>query len=221
MTKSAHSGSRPCGTQTRSTPEGRILSVSGSPRKGGNSDRLSARILAAAEDSGVPGVSVRLADYLFQPCIGCERCRKDHICTGLHDGMHLLYPHVERCRGLVLISPVHHYNVTAWMKAFIDRLYCYYDFGDERPGEWSNRLAGQGRKAAVVSVGEQHGSEGIGLTLEAMRLPLKALGYEVAAELSVTGVFRHGGVSDRPDAMEQAGNVGLRLCEALKGEPHG
>lgn len=205
--------------RTQVLPELRILAVSGSPRRGGNSDKLAARILFAAEEAGLPAFFVRLADYLFQPCTGCERCRKDFTCTGHQDGMHLIYPHVERSKGLLLVSPVHHYNITAWMKAFIDRLYCYYDFGPTRPGEWASRLAGQGRKAAVVSVGEQHGSEGFGLTLEAMQLPLEALGYDLADRLSVTGVFRHGGVSDMSNAMDRAGLLGRRLCRALISKP--
>ncbi len=203
-------------SRPQADPEPRILALSGSPRAKGNSDKLAARALETAEDAGVPGLHVRLADVLFQPCIGCERCRKDKTCTGLQDGMQVLYPLVDRSLGLLLVCPVHNYNVTAWMKAFIDRLYCYYDFGAERPGEWACRLAGQGRKAALVTVGEQHGSEGIGVTLEAMRLPLEALGYEVVTELPVTGVFPRGGVTKSADAMDRAGEVGRSLAGAIQ-----
>ncbi|GCA65007.1 hypothetical protein KIPB_015998, partial [Kipferlia bialata] len=31
-----------------------------------------------------------------------------------------LYPKVIEAQGLVLVCPVHNYNITAWMKAFID-----------------------------------------------------------------------------------------------------
>jgi len=200
-------------------PGSRILAVSGSPRKGGNSEKVALQALQAAGEAGVPGRLVRLADYQFQPCIGCERCRRDRACTGRLDGMQLLYPMVEGALGLLLVSPVHNYNVTAWMKAFIDRLYCYYDFGATRPGPWSTRLSRQGRMAAIVSVGEQHGTEGIGLTLEAMRLPLEALGYEVAVELPVTGVFERGRVSDEDEAMERVAELGRRLAESVKRHP--
>ncbi len=199
-----------------STPEARILAVNGSPRKGGNSEKLAARALVPAAKAGIPVHQVRLFDYRFGPCIGCERCRTDKACTGLLDGMHLLYPLVDRCLGIICISPVHNYNVTAWMKAFLDRLYCYYDFGKVRPGKWSSRLAGQGRKAALVSVGEQHGSEGIGVTLEAMRLPLSALGYDVVDELSVTGVFPRGKVDLVPDSMAGVEALGRRLAQSLE-----
>jgi len=216
MNETENAGRDPGALRVPIAPEARILAVTGSPRKSGNSEKVALRALAAAEEAGVPGRLVRLPDYQFQPCIGCERCRRDKACTGRLDGMHLLYPQVEGALGLLLVSPVHNYNVTAWMKAFIDRLYCYYDFGSPRPGPWSTRLARQGRKAAIVSVGEQHGTEGIGLTLDAMRLPLEALGYEVLAELPVTGVFERGRVAAENEDMDRVGDLGGRLAEAVR-----
>ncbi|THB63256.1 MAG: flavodoxin family protein, partial [Desulfovibrio sp.] len=127
----------------------KILGVGGSPRSGGNSDVLLQNILAGAVEAGVETEAVHLRNYHFSSCIGCERCRKDKACTGLNDGMQLLYPKVEAARGLVLVSPTHQYNVTAIMKAFIDRLYAYYDFTDDRPRGYSSRLAGKDRQAAV------------------------------------------------------------------------
>ena len=84
--------------------------------------------------------------------------------------MQLIYPKIKGAKGLVLLSPTHNYNVTAWMKAFIDRLYCFYNFSARRPGDWSSRLAGQGRKSIIASIGEQRNrKEGVGFTLDAMR----------------------------------------------------
>lgn len=192
----------------------RILGVSGSPRKGGNSDTLLKRILAGAESAGAATEAVHLRDYQFQGCIGCEKCRKARQCIGLNDGMRLIYPKIEEARGIVLISPTHNHNVTAWMKAFIDRLYCYYEFSDERPGSWSSRLAGQGRKAVIASIGEQNNyEEGIGFTLEAMRIPVKDLGYDVVAELPVLGVFGKGGLGR--EVLQKAESLGGELAKQL------
>ena len=197
-------------------PQPRILVVTGSPRRGGNSDKLGKRMAATAEEVGAPCYLARLPDFRIQPCIGCEQCRKDRACTGLLDGMHLLYPHIAVSRGLLLISPVHNYNVTSWMKAFIDRLYPFYTFGRERPGDWSSRMAGQGRKAAIVSIGEQHGEDGIGLTLDAMRLPLEALGYDVLDPLPVTGVFERGKITGQAKFLQRAEILARQLAEAVQ-----
>jgi len=115
------------------SPQQRVLGIGGSPRKGGNTDVLLETILKGARETRTVARAVHLRDVQFQPCIGCEKCRKDRICTGLHDGMSLLYPPIQESRGLVLVSPTHNYNVTAWIKAFIDRLYCFYIFENDRP----------------------------------------------------------------------------------------
>ena len=196
--------------------QSKVLGIGGSPRKGGNSDVLMRHILSGAEDSGLQSKTVHLRDYRFDPCVGCERCRKDKCCTKLHDGMQLIYPQIVASKGLVLVSPTHNYNVTAWMKAFIDRLYCFYDFEDTRPRTWSSRLAGQGRTAVVCAVCEQVNREDMGFTLEAMRIPLEALGYEVVGELPVYGIFDRGRVKQDERILKQAAALGKALAEKIR-----
>ena len=195
----------------------KVLGIGGSPRKGGNSDILLRHILKGAADESAATEEVQLRDYQFQPCTGCERCRKDKECTGLQDGMQLIYPKIREAKGIVLISPIYSYNVTALMKSFIDRLYSFYDFSDGRPGHWSSQLAGQERKAIIAVVGEQATREegGMDLTLETMRRSITALGYEVVDELPVLGIFHKGKIKKYPQILEQAESLGRRLASSL------
>jgi len=197
------------------SPQPMVLGIGGSPRKNGNTDLLLKHIVRGSRKRGLLSDTVLLRDYQFGPCIGCERCRKDRICTGLHDGMTILYPKIVRAAGLVLVSPVHNYNVTAWVKSFIDRLYCFYDFTEERPRRFTSRLASQGRKAVIAAVCEQASKNDMGLTLEAMRRPLEALGYEIVGELAVLGIFDKGKIRDDPEVLSQADRLGSDLAEAL------
>ena len=190
----------------------RILGISGSPRRGGNSDLILGSIL---KGTGAHTDTLHLSDIDFSSCVGCERCRKDKICTRFEDGLTPWYDTISEARGLVLVSPVHNYNITAWMKAFIDRLYCFYDFDDERPRGWSCRLAGQGRTAALAIVAEQVSEEDLGVAMEAMRMPIKAFGYQIAGELKVLGKFEAGIVGEDPAVLEQAAELGRKLAEAL------
>lgn len=99
-----------------------ILGFGGSPRKNGNADVPLDRILKGARGKNLSAAKVHLRDFRFRGCLGCERCRKNRIYTGLNDGMSLLYSKISAARGLVQVSPTHNYNATAWMKAFINRL---------------------------------------------------------------------------------------------------
>ena len=193
----------------------RILAVGASPRKNGNTDHLIARAAEGVRSGGLEVEVVQLRDYSITPCVGCERCRKKYPCPKLMDGMQILYPKIFEARGLILASPTHNYNVTAWMKAFIDRLYCYYDFTPGHPRAYTSRLGGQGRKAAVMAVCEQLDPRDMGFTLEAMAMPLEALGYQVLSQLPVFGVFEAGRVAEFPDVLQAAEEAGRKLAGNL------
>jgi multimeric flavodoxin WrbA len=192
-----------------------ILGVSGSPRRGGNSDRVLEAILAGASESGTDAEVLYLSGMEMSSCVGCERCREDKVCTRFEDDLTVFYPKISRAEGIVLVTPVYNYNVTAWMKAFIDRLYCFYDFDNEYPRGWSSRLAEQGKATILAIVAEQVDPKDLGVTLAAMRMPVEALGYRIAGELAVPGVFEAGIVKNRPEVMDKAARLGRELAAAL------
>jgi multimeric flavodoxin WrbA len=192
----------------------KILCIGGSPRKGGNTDSIMDRFVTSIPGS-TPTEIIQLRDYEFNSCIGCERCRKDKYCSGQKDGMNLLYPKIIESQGMVLVSPTHHYNITAWMKAYIDRMYCFYDFGNEVPRSWSSQLSGQNRKAAIIAICEQENKKDMGFTLEAMRLPLEALGYEIIDELAVFKIFKRGGVKKHNQVLDRVIEIAEKMANSL------
>jgi multimeric flavodoxin WrbA len=191
-----------------------ILGIGGSPRRG-NSEALLEAVLAGAAEAGAKTESMPLRQVSFGTCIGCERCRRDKICTRLIDGMQIIYPLLIESPGLVLVTPVHNYNVSALMKAFIDRLYCFYDFTNDHPRGFSSRLANQGRKALCIAVAEQTDPKEVGFTIEAMTAPLEALGCEVVGTHVVLGKFAAGVVKKDEDAMNHVRNMGRTMAKAL------
>ena len=194
----------------------KILAIGASPRKGGNSDVLLRHFCVGANKAGVETEEIQLRDCQITPCIGCELCRQTGKCSRFDDDMVGVYKKIVESRGLFLISPVHNYNITAWMKGFIDRLYCFYDFAEPRPGHWSSKLANQGRKAVVAAVAEQSNKEDMGFTLEAMQMPLEALGYEINMKFPVLGIFEKGKVADHSEIIRIAEMYGEKLAIDIK-----
>jgi len=197
-------------------PENKVVGFSGSPRRNGNSDLLLKKIISGVQDAKLPADCWNLTEFQFSGCIGCEQCRKTKICTGLKDGISLIYPKLLSSKGLVLVSPTHNYNITAWMKAFIDRLYCFYNFEKGNRHSWSSQLSNQNRKAVLVAVCEQASVEDMGFTLEAMRRPLEALGYEAVGELAVFNVFNKAKVREQEQVMSDAYELGQKLADSLR-----
>ena len=98
-----------------------ILILSGSPRKGGNTDLLvEAFTKGASERNKVEVISVH--DYKVAPCMGCNACfkNKDNTCVQ-KDDMTAIYDKMANADMLVVASPVYFYGLSAQLKAIIDR----------------------------------------------------------------------------------------------------
>jgi len=198
-------------------PLPKVLAIGGSPRQGGNTDSIIKQIMAGLTAEQIDSENINLGTIDFKGCIGCEKCRKDKVCTMLNDGMSLLYPSIMESQGLILASPVHNYNITSWMKAFIDRLYCFYEFDNNtRPREWSSRFANQKRKVVISAVCEQKDLEDMGFAIEAMSKPMEALGFEIVGTLPVFKAFEKGAVKKQQEIMDKAYELGMKLGRSLK-----
>jgi multimeric flavodoxin WrbA len=193
-----------------------ILGISGSPRTGGNTDTLLEQFLNGAKEAGAQTEQIFLRNYSIHPCIGCEKCRKTGTCKQFDDGMQLLYPLIEKSRGIIIGSPTYNYNVTAGVKAFIDRLYPYYIFNNDRPRKWSSRLQGQGRTAIVFGVCEQTDPHDMGYTIEAMSNPLGALGYKIVNEFRAIGYFDRNAVEQNRELLDSAFQAGRELGRTIE-----
>lgn len=198
-------------------PSRKVLAIGGSPRLGGNTDIIIKQIANGLNAENIDVDSVNLGGIEFKGCVGCEKCRKDKICTRIQDGMSVLYPNIMESQGLVLVSPVYNYNLSSWMKAFIDRLYCFYEFNNNtRPREWRSRLANQKRKVVISAVCEQKGRKDMGFAIEAMQQAIEALGYEVVGTLPVFKAFEKGAVKTQGETMEKAFQLGIELSKTLQ-----
>ncbi len=193
----------------------RILAISGSLRKDGNTDTLLKRAAAGAGAGGASVEMIFLRDGVINPCMGCESCAKLGRCARWDDSMAPLYGKLSDCQGLILASPVHNYNISCVLKAFIDRLYPLYIASDDYPRIFSSRFAGKGKKAAIFAVGEQQDSRDMVLALPAMALPLQALGYSIVRKKLFKGLFEKNAAAGDKKSLDAAYKIGKQIASAL------
>lgn len=98
----------------------KILILSGSPRKGGNSDILCDRFAAGATDAGHEVEKIRVAEQNIGYCRACYACRETGVCV-VRDDMAALLQKMIDAEVIVLASPVYFYSIDAQLKAVIDR----------------------------------------------------------------------------------------------------
>ena len=99
----------------------KVLILSGSPRKGGNSDILCDQFAKGAKEAGNQVEVVRVADKKIAPCRACYYCRSHGGECVIKDDMAEVLQKMIDADVLVLASPVYFYSIDAQLKAAIDR----------------------------------------------------------------------------------------------------
>jgi multimeric flavodoxin WrbA len=103
----------------------RILAISGSPRKGGNTEVLLNTALDKCRASGFDTDTFYLSEYHINPCVGCELCGEEKRCVLSGDDMAIFVQKAALCDAILIGSPAYYRNVTAQLKALFDRTHGY------------------------------------------------------------------------------------------------
>lgn len=98
----------------------KVLILSGSPRKNGNSDILCNEFAKGAEEAGHKVEKIRVAEKKIEYCHACYACRDNGDCA-IKDDMAEIMQKMIDCDVMVLASPVYFYSIDAQLKAVIDR----------------------------------------------------------------------------------------------------
>lgn len=98
----------------------KVLILSGSPRKNGNSDILCDEFARGAIEAGHDVEKIRVSEKDIGFCRGCYACRESGVCFQKDDMSEVLQKMID-CDVMVLASPVYFYSVDAQLKAVIDR----------------------------------------------------------------------------------------------------
>ena len=98
----------------------KVLILSGSPRKNGNSDILCNEFARGAIEAGHEVEKIRVAEKNIGYCRGCYACRDTGVCAIKDDMTEVLQKMID-ADVIVLASPVYFYSIDAQLKALIDR----------------------------------------------------------------------------------------------------
>ena len=98
-----------------------VLILSGSPRKGSNSDLLCDQFAKGAQEAGHTVEKIRICEKKIAPCLGCYYCQTHKDQCAIKDDMPTIVDKIMAADVLVLACPVYFYSINAQLKAVIDR----------------------------------------------------------------------------------------------------
>lgn len=102
----------------------KVVAVSGSARKGGNTAALIGHVFGPLREAGHECELIELAGRDVRGCTACRRCSetKDQQCHGRKDFGNEVITALDGADAIILGSPTYFADVSAEMKAIIDRV---------------------------------------------------------------------------------------------------
>ena len=104
----------------------KVVILSGSPRKEGNSDLLCDQFMDGAREAGHQVEKIVLRDKRIGHCTACDACQGNDGRCVLQDDMADIIEAMIRADVIVMATPVYFYTMNGQMKTLIDRTYARY-----------------------------------------------------------------------------------------------
>ncbi len=187
----------------------KVLGISTSPRRNGNSDLLVRRALGGAESADAQVEYIRLSDFKIGPCIECNSCFETGVCV-IKDDYQILLQKILDADRLILATPVFFMSVCAQAKTLIDRGQCLwaakYILKKSPVGEREDR------RAMVIAVGGSKSKKQFDCIRLIMKIYFDSLGVRYESNLFVNRIDEAGDIEEHATAMEQAFKLGSALA---------
>ena len=162
-----------------------VLGLQGSPRKKGNSKFLLEMFMKTAENMGARSHIVDVTRKNIIPCKEYVVCEKKGYCPIEDDVRDEIYPLLRQAEVVVLATPIFFYNMTAQLKAVVDRCQTFW------ARKYILKLKDPGanlRRGFLLSVAATRGKnlfEGLNLTTQYF---FDAIGAKFEGSLTYRGI---------------------------------
>ena len=183
-----------------------IIAIVGSPRLDGNTNYLVEQAIRKASELGAETEKIILSEHRISPCLGHRNCSELDSCVQQDDGIWILQK-FSKADGIILATPVYFYDVSAWMKIFIDRNYFLRHHG----------IKCRARAVGIIVVA---GSAGIEDTVDTLKRYVNSSSFNNVADdkrFIVAGYARDlGEAKGNEQLLKEARDMGKQLATSLK-----
>ena len=184
-------------TQKGDSKKMKILVLTGSPRKNGNSNTLADNFIKGAEEAGHMVERFDAAFKDVHPCIACNKCGMNGTCV-FKDDFEFVRQHIIDADAVVFATPMYYFGISAQLKAVIDRFYAI------------NGQIHRPKKAVLLMTYADTGAAEAEPIIKHYEVLLNYLGWQNAGTVIASGVWPAGAVN-HTEYPRQAYELGLSL----------
>ncbi|CAJ1496419.1 flavodoxin family protein [[Mycobacterium] burgundiense] len=191
----------------------KVLILSSSPRRTGNSATLAEAAAKGVTDAGHEADFVYLDDFMTGMLRDCRICRHDSGDCGIQDDYRrLLFDHVLPADGWILATPLYWYGPSGALKTFYDRMFCYVARSHPEHAEVVARLLGK-RTGLLIACEESYPNATAPLISQIQEICIH-LRQELAGTVIGVGNSRGEVRLDPTDPVGRAERLGRELFTA-------
>ena len=181
----------------------KVLVITGSYNKNGNTSKLAESFIKGAEESGNEVKRIDAAFLNLKDCNGCNNCWKNNNACVIDDDFNKIEKYLETYDTLVFSAPLYWANLPANIRMIIDKLYAYGGTGGPRPLTIK-------RIYLMVSGGGGEETNEYKPLLDEFKLITDHLGIE-NKDTIIAGDLRKVGGIEKTDYLEKAYNLGKEI----------
>lgn len=187
----------------------KLLALTASPRKEGNTELLLRAFLHGIESAGWETETIRLNELNYRPCQACDRCAPTGKCV-VQDDMQLLYPKIIACKALVLVTPIYFGSLSAQLKMFIDRFQCWWHakYNLKKPFITPE----EERPAYFLTVGALKNKEYSESARKIVGVYCHIVNLKLRGSLCFRGYDEPGSIAGEPENLEKAFQEGVAFA---------
>ena len=178
----------------------RIVVITGSPRKNGNSFAMTDAFIRAAEDRGHTVTRFDAAMKNVGGCHACETCFKTGKACSFDDDFNVIAPAIQEADAVVFTMPVYWYSLPAQIKGVIDRLFSFCVAGKDVAG----------KECALITCCEEDDMS----VMDGVRIPVERsaalLKWKMVGEVLVPRVLNAGDI-EKTDGCSQAAALAEKI----------
>ncbi len=193
----------------------KVLGISGSPHRHGNTETLLDSFLDGARSAGASVEKVVLRDLDYTPCQGCNACHKTGVCI-MQDDAITLFNKILEVDVLAVASPIYSMGITAELKGLIDR------------GQylWARKFILKTlffpnaniirHKGIFISTAGLSWDNVFDAAFPAVTAFFNGVGFEYYDNIIANNMDAYGGINKHPTALKEAFEKGQRLVGVLE-----
>ena len=191
-----------------------VVGLQGSPRKKGNTNFLLSTFMTAAEKLGARTIVIDVTQKKIIPCKEYTVCEKKGYCPIEDDVKDEIYPLLREAELVVLATPIFFYNMTAQLKAVVDRCQTFW------ARKYKLKLKDPGasmRRGFLLAVGATKGKnlfEGLNLTTQYF---FDAIWAKFDDSLTYRGIEGPKDMAAHPTVIQEVEEAAERLLQPFQG----